>query len=41
MKVIRFHTDGGPEVLKLEEIPVPEAGTGQALVRVVAAGVNN
>jgi NADPH:quinone reductase len=40
MKAIRFHTYGGPEVLKLEEIPVPEPGTGQALVRVVAAGVN-
>jgi NADPH:quinone reductase len=40
MKAIRFHTYGGPEVLKLEEIPVPEPGTGQALVRVVAGGVN-
>jgi NADPH:quinone reductase len=40
MKAIRFHTHGGPEVLKLEEIPVTEAGTGQVLVRVVAAGVN-
>jgi len=40
MKAIRFHTYGGPEVLKLEEIPIPEPGTGQALVRVVAAGVN-
>jgi NADPH:quinone reductase len=40
MKAIRFHTYGGPEVLKLEEIPVPEPGTGQASVRVVAAGVN-
>ncbi len=40
MKAIRFHTHGGPEVLKLDEIPIPEPGTGQALVRVVAAGVN-
>jgi NADPH:quinone reductase len=40
MKAIRFHAHGGPEVLQLEEIPVPEPGTGQALVRVVAAGVN-
>ena len=40
MKAIRFHSYGGPEVLKLEEIPIPEPGTGQALVRVVAAGVN-
>jgi NADPH2:quinone reductase len=40
MKAIRFHTHGGPEVLKLEETPVPEPGTGEVLVRVVAAGVN-
>jgi NADPH:quinone reductase len=40
MKAIRFHSYGGPEVLKLEEIPIPEPGTGQALVRVVTAGVN-
>ena len=40
MKAIRFHSYGGPEVLKLEEIPVPEPGTDQALVRVVTAGVN-
>jgi NADPH2:quinone reductase len=40
MKAIRFHSYGAPEVLKLEEIPVPEPGTEQALVRVVTAGVN-
>jgi NADPH2:quinone reductase len=40
MKAIRFHTHGGPEVLQLEETPVPEPATGQVLVRVVAAGVN-
>jgi NADPH:quinone reductase len=40
MKAIRFHTYGGPEVLKLEETPIPEPGTGQALVRVAVAGVN-
>ncbi len=40
MKAIRFHSYGAPEVLKLEEIPVPEPGTDQALVRVVTAGVN-
>ncbi|WP_170364948.1 alcohol dehydrogenase family protein [Ruegeria arenilitoris] len=33
---------GGPEVLEWrEDIPVPEPGSGQVLVRVVAAGVNN
>jgi NADPH2:quinone reductase len=40
MKAIRFQAHGGPEVLKLEEIPIPEAGPGQALVRVISAGVN-
>jgi len=40
MRAIRFHTHGGPEVLRLEEIPRPEPGAGQALVRVAAAGVN-
>jgi NADPH:quinone reductase len=40
VKAIRFHTHGGPEVLKLEEAPIPEPGPGQALVRVASAGVN-
>ena len=40
MKAIRVHSNGGPEVLKLEEIPDPAPGPGQAVVRVEAAGVN-
>ena len=40
MKAIRVHTTGGPEVLALEDVPAPELKTGQALVRVEAAGVN-
>lgn len=40
MKAIRFHAYGGPEVLRLEEIPVPEIKSGEVLVRVHAAGVN-
>lgn len=40
MKAIRYHEFGGPEVLKLEELPVPAPGPGQALVKVAAAGVN-
>ena len=40
MKAIRVHEFGGPEVLKLDEIPVPKPAAGQVLVRVHAAGVN-
>lgn len=40
MKAIQVHQFGGPEVLQLEEIPMPKAGPGQILVRVHAAGVN-
>src|SRR5208337_3161805 len=31
---------GGPEVLKLVELPIPEPGPGQALIRIEATGVN-
>src|ERR1700720_692159 len=40
MKAIRVHQFGGPEVLKLEEVPIPKPDTGQVLVRVRAVGVN-
>ncbi|MGB8214057.1 MAG: NADP-dependent oxidoreductase [Anaerolineales bacterium] len=40
MQVIQFHDFGGPEVLMLEQAPVPQPGAGQVLLRVVAAGVN-
>jgi len=40
MKAIRIHQFGGPEVLKLEEIPTPKPEAGQVLVRIRAAGVN-
>ena len=40
MKAIRVHAPGGPEVLRLEEVPDPVPGAGQVLVRVEAAGVN-
>jgi len=40
MKAIRVHEFGGPEVMKLEEVVNPQAGPGQVLVRVKAAGVN-
>ena len=41
MRAIRVEKQGGPEVLKLLDIaPIGAPGPGQAVVRVVAAGVN-
>ena len=40
MKAIRVHEFGGPEVLRLEDVPEPRPGAGQVLVRVRAAGIN-
>ena len=40
MKAIVVHQFGGPEVLKLEEVPTPKPAAGQVLVRIHAAGVN-
>jgi NADPH2:quinone reductase len=40
VKAIRFHSHGGPEVLRLDDIPAPVARPGEAPVRVRNAGVN-
>jgi len=40
MKAILVREFGGPEVLKLEEIPTPRPAAGQVLVRIHAVGVN-
>ena len=40
MKAVRVHEHGGPEVLRVEEVPVPEPGPGTVLVKLAAAGVN-
>lgn len=40
MKAIRIHAYGPPEVMKLESVRDPVAGTGEILVGVEAAGVN-
>ncbi len=40
MHAIQIEDYGGPEVLKLVEASIPQAGEGQVLVRVHAAGVN-
>lgn len=41
MKVIRVEHTGGPEVMKLAEVPVPEPKANEALVKVLVAGVNS
>ena len=40
MKAIRVQEFGGPEVLRLEDVPEPRPGEGQVVVRVRAVGVN-
>jgi len=40
MKAIVVHEFGGPEVLRLEDVPTPRPLPGQVLVRIRAAGVN-
>jgi NADPH:quinone reductase len=40
MRAIRIESPGGPEVMKLVEMPTPSPGKGQALVRIEVAGVN-
>ncbi len=40
MKAVRFHTTGAPEVMVLEEVPTPEAGEGELLLKLEAVGVN-
>lgn len=40
MRAIRIVHPGGPEVLELADVPVPDFDAGEVLVRVAAAGVN-
>ena len=40
MKAIQIHETGGPEVLHLADLPIPQPGPGQVLIRVEAVGVN-
>ena len=41
MKAIVIHEDGGPEVLRYEDIPDPFAGPGEVLVRMRFASLNH
>ncbi|MEQ9230217.1 MAG: NAD(P)H-quinone oxidoreductase, partial [Cyclobacteriaceae bacterium] len=40
MKAVIISEPGGPEVLKVEERPIPTLGENEVLIRVKAAGVN-
>jgi NADPH2:quinone reductase len=39
-KAIRIHTNGGPEVMVWEDVPTPEPGPGEALIKHEAIGLN-
>jgi NADPH2:quinone reductase len=40
MKAIRVHEIGGPEVMRLEDVPDPQPGPGEIVVRLEAIGIN-
>jgi NADPH:quinone reductase len=40
MQAIQITQTGGPEVLTLHDVPTPEPGEGQALIKIEASGVN-
>jgi NADPH2:quinone reductase len=39
-KAIRIHTNGGPEVMAWEDVPTPDPGPGEALIKQEAIGLN-
>src|SRR6266446_5055420 len=40
MKAIHVHEFGGPDVLRLNEVPTPQPGMGEVVVRMHAIGIN-
>ena len=40
MKAVRIHTQGGPEVMRLEDVPEPAPKAGEVVVKLDAAGIN-
>lgn len=40
MKAVRLHEFGGPEVLRVEDVPRPDVGPHDVLIRVIAASFN-
>ena len=41
MKAVRIHEEGGPEVLRYEDVPDPVAGEGEVLIELRAASLNH
>lgn len=39
-RIVRFHQTGSPDVLRLEEVPDPQPGPGEVLIRTRALGLN-
>jgi NADPH:quinone reductase-like Zn-dependent oxidoreductase len=39
-RIVRFHRLGGPEVLQVDEVPLPEPAPGEIRLRVKAIGLN-
>jgi NADPH2:quinone reductase len=40
MRAVRYHRHGGPDVLQLDDVPVPAPGPGQVLIEAEAIGAN-
>ncbi|MDZ5472901.1 zinc-binding dehydrogenase [Bacillus sp. 31A1R] len=40
MKIVKYYNHGGPEVLVLEEVPVPMPGTGEVVIKVSYFSIN-
>ncbi len=38
-KIVRFHETGGPEVLKIEDLPLVQPGEGEVRLKVEAIGL--
>jgi len=41
VKAVRIHEDGGPEVLRYEDVPDPVPGPGEVLISLRAASLNH
>jgi NADPH:quinone reductase-like Zn-dependent oxidoreductase len=41
MKAVRIHEDGGPDVLRYEDVPDPRPAPGEVLIRLRAASLNH